>query len=237
MPFLCVSLMCLFVFSSVSILVLFFSSRLFPALSISELYSAMSPLCLLYHLISWHLGGCLYRGLYYVELVQPRFIASRSVYGSPDTGWHSYYSLLLCLVNPSIVLYYAVIGSYVASLIYSSLLIFYVLVCYCIVLYLVLFFSRYAWKTTKLSTRWSICRQLYYYARCYGRDIVEGQFPMPHMLPLYLLSCLFFSAWQSVLSQSLQLATIIVFLTSYFLSGRHISLSYPLWYISCLTLA
>ena len=189
----------------------------------------MTPLCLLYHLISWHIGGRLYRGLYYADLLRPRSMALQAAYAFPDTNCFSYrHFLLLWLLNPAIVCHYAVIVSFVTAFVYSSVLIFYLVVCYCIALYLVLSFHVYVWQIAKLSIRWSMARQASYYARCYVRDIVEDQFTMPHVLSSYLLCCLFFSFWQSVLCQSFQLRSITVFLMWSYLRERYTPLSYRL---------
>ena len=133
----------------------------------------MCPLWLLY-LVAWHIGGRLYRGLYYVEFVQPLFSDFRNVYGLTDTGNFSYRHLfMLLIVNPAIVVRYAVIGSFLAGFVYSSVLMFYVFVCYCILLYLLVLVSGYAWNIVRLSTRWTILRQTCYFARCYVRDVAE----------------------------------------------------------------
>ena len=96
----------------------------------------MCPLFLLYLLIAWHVGGRLYRGLYYVDLLRPRSMVLQDVYAFPDTNCFSYRQLLLLwLLNPAIVCHYAVIVSFVTAFVYSSVLIFYVVLCYSMLFY------------------------------------------------------------------------------------------------------
>ena len=189
----------------------------------------MCPLFLLYLLIAWHVGGRLYRGLYYVDLLRPRSMVLQDVYAFPDTNCFSYRQLLLLwLLNPAIVCHYAVIVSFVTAFVYSSVLIFYIVVCYCIALYLLLSFHVYVWQISKLSIRWSMARRAFYYSRCYVRDIVDRLCPMPHALPSYLLCCFLFSFWKAVLCQSFQLRSITVFLMWSYLRERYTPLSYRL---------
>ena len=183
---------------------------------------------LLYFLIAWYTGGQLFRRLCYVELFQPLSTELQPHYGLIPDGrvWSfSYWHMLLVLLcNPVVVLHYADISAALCAFFYAVALIVYQFVCYCMFLYLLLHFSYRMWHIAKRYNRGSIVRHSFYFLRCYIRDLHEGHSAMPHLLHTSLLFCFLWGATRCVLSETLMIAPITIFVVRWTVRDMHCGL-------------
>ena len=134
------------------------------------------------------------------------------------TVWHL---LILFISNPAVSLHYGRMFEAVVTFLYSSGLILYIGVCYFVALCLLCEISEWVWCTAALYNRGSIFRHTYYFARCYVRDLREGHRSIPHFLQAYLLACVLWSSYLCIIAESLQWATISLFVVRLILRGRH----------------